>query len=113
MRRAVVDDPENPTSPAIGPLSHHLIDQTVKGRDSILGFAAAEKFGTVDVQSGQIGPRSQPLVFVLDFHGLTGLRGQRLGISGARLNAGFFICREDELVGTRFTALTDESNRRD
>jgi len=52
-----------------------LIDQPVKGSDSILGFAAAEEFGTVDVQSGQIGPRSQALVFVLDFHRLTGLCG--------------------------------------
>jgi len=75
MGGAVVDDPENSTSPAIGRLSHHLIDQPVKGSDSILGFAAAEEFGTVDVQSGQIGPRSQALVFVLDFHRLTGLCG--------------------------------------
>src|SRR6266480_2736912 len=42
MRRAVVADPENPTRPAIGPLSHHLVDKTVKGRDSILGLASAE-----------------------------------------------------------------------
>ena len=72
MRRAVVDDPENPTSPAIGPLSHHLIDQPVKGSDSILGFAAAEEFGTVYVQTG---PRAQPLVFVLDSPRLRGLCG--------------------------------------
>ena len=107
MRRAVVADPENPTRPAIGPLSHHLVDKTVKGRDSILGFAAAEEFGTVNVQSGQIGPRSQPFVFVLDLHGLTGLRGQRFGFSGARLNAGLFIRRDDELVGAQFTALPE------
>src|SRR5207249_1623184 len=80
---------------------------TVKGRDSILGFAAAEEFGTVNVQSGQIGPRSQPFVFVLDLHGLTGLRGQRFGFSGARLNAGLFIRRDDELVGAQFTALPE------
>jgi hypothetical protein len=49
MRRAVVDDPENSASLAVGPLSHHLIDETVKGRYSSFGFAAAEEFGPVDV----------------------------------------------------------------
>src|SRR5256884_171671 len=44
---------------------------------------------------------------VLDLHGLTGLRGQRFGFSGARLNAGLFIRRDDELVGAQFTALPE------
>ena len=41
----------------------------VKGCDSGFGFTAAEDFGLVDVQGGQIGPGSQPP----DFHRLTGL----------------------------------------
>src|SRR5206468_11825768 len=82
------------------------VDKTVKGRDSILGFAAAEEFGTVNVQSGQIGPRSQPFVFVLDLHGLTGLRGQRFGFSGARLNAGLFIRRDRK--STRLNSSHDQ-----
>src|SRR6266446_6850114 len=31
MRRTVVDDPENPSRPAIGMLLHDLIDQAIKG----------------------------------------------------------------------------------
>ena len=75
MRRAVVDDPENSSSLAVGSLFHHLIHETVKGRLSTFGFAATEEFGTVDVEGGQIGPGPQSLVFVLDFHRLTGLCG--------------------------------------
>ena len=75
MRRAVVDDPENPVSLTVGPLSHHLIHETVKGRLSTFGFAATEEFGTVDVQSGQIGLGPQSLVFVLNFHRLIRLWG--------------------------------------
>jgi hypothetical protein len=75
MRRAVADNPENPSSLAVGPLSHHLIDETVKGRYSIFDFAATEEFSPMDVQGGQIGPGPKPLVFVLDFHRLTGPSG--------------------------------------
>ena len=75
MRRAVVDDPENSSSLAVGPLFHDLIHETVKGRDSGFAFAATEEFRAVDVQSGEIGPGSQPLIFVLDLHRPTGLRG--------------------------------------
>jgi hypothetical protein len=49
------------------------MDQAVKGCDSGFGFTAAEDFGLVDVQGGQLGPGSQPPVFVLLFHRLTGL----------------------------------------
>jgi hypothetical protein len=73
MRRAVLDDPENPASLTVGPLPHRLIHETVKGRLSTFGFAAAKEFGTVDVHGGQIGPGPQSLVFVLDFHRLIGL----------------------------------------
>ena len=73
MRRTVVDDPEDRACPTIGMLAHDLMDQAVKGCDSGFGFTAAEDFGLVDVQGGQIGPGSQPPVFVLDFHRLTRL----------------------------------------
>jgi len=75
MRRAVVDDPESPASLTVGPLSHHLMHETIKGRLSTFGFAATEEFGTVDVQGGQIGPGPESLVFVLNFHRLIGLPG--------------------------------------
>src|SRR2546421_12968962 len=72
-RRTVVDDAENPSRPAIGMLLHDLIVQAIKGGDSGFSFAATEEFGLVDVQGGQIGPSSQALVFMLDFHRLTGV----------------------------------------
>src|SRR5437588_9813865 len=98
MRRTVVDDPENPSRPAIGMLLHDLINQAIKGGDSGFGFAATEEFGLVDVQVGQIGPSSQPLVFVLDFHRLTGWCRYRGRLSAARLNTGVLLGREDESV---------------
>ena len=39
MRRTVVDDPENPSRPAIGMLLHDLIDQAIKGAIPVLSRA--------------------------------------------------------------------------
>jgi len=69
MRRTVCRRSRKPFAPGDRMLLHDLIDQAIKGGNSGFGFAATEEFGLVDVQGGQIGPGSQPLVFMLDFIG--------------------------------------------
>jgi hypothetical protein len=49
MDRAVIHDPKDATSVVVGRTGHHLFDQSVKGRDPILGLAAAENSGVVNV----------------------------------------------------------------
>lgn len=107
MRRTIVNNPEDPSGLAVGTLAHHLTDETVKGGDAIFAFAATEESGTMDIQSGEIGPGPESLVFVLDFHRLPRLCGQGRRFSGACLNAGLFIRTDDELVGAEFTTLPD------
>jgi hypothetical protein len=105
MRRTVVDDPEDPASLAIGTALHDLIHQAIKRCDATVGFATTKNFSAVDIEGRQIGPGPKPLVFVFDSHGPAGLWGQGLMFSEARLDAGFFVRTENELMGPEFTAL--------
>src|SRR5688572_9169336 len=91
MGRAIVDDPEHPAGRAVGLMAHDLIDQTVEGRDSGLGFAAAEQLGTMDIPGGEIGPGAGPLIFVLDPDRLARPRRQRGMLAPARLDAGLLV----------------------
>src|SRR5438046_9748917 len=81
MRRAVVDDPENSSSLAVGPLFHDLIHETVKGRDSGFALAATEEFRAVDVQAGEVGVGSQPPILVPDLHRPAGMTGVSAGVA--------------------------------
>jgi len=76
MRGAVVDDPENPTRVTVGPLSHGLCDQRIERRDTVLAFTATKDSEAMDIEGGEVSPDSEPLVFVLDFHGQTGWVGK-------------------------------------
>jgi hypothetical protein len=107
MRRTVVDDPEDPSCLTLGTAPHDLIHEVIKGCHAILGFATTEDLSAVDIQGSEIGPGPQPLAFVLDSHGQTGLGVQGLMFWGARLDAGLFVRTENELIGPEFTALPD------
>jgi len=98
MRRAVVYDPEDATGVVVWRPGHHLFDEPVKGSDTILGFAAAEDAGTVDVQGGDIGPGAAAGVLVLDVHRST--RPAVLGgmLAAAGLNAGLLISGDHEFI---------------
>jgi hypothetical protein len=49
MHGTVVHDPEDTTSIVVGWSSHHLLDQTVKRRDTVYRFAPAEHSGVVGI----------------------------------------------------------------
>jgi len=107
MRRTFIDDPEDPSRLAIGTTLHDLIHETIKRCNATVGFATTKDLSAVDIEGRQIGPGPKPFVFVFDSHGPIGLWGHRLMFSEARLNAGFFIRTENELIGPEFTALPE------
>lgn len=107
MRRTIVDDPEDSPCIAVGALPHGLGDEAVKGRDPVLGFAATENSGAVDIQSSEVSPGPEPLVLVLDSHGQTGLCVQRGVFPGARLEAGLLVRTDHEFVCPKPTALPE------
>lgn len=102
---AVVDNPEDTAGAAVGFLAHDLFDQPVKGRDPAFVFAAAENLGAMHVPGGQIGPGSVPLVFVLDLHRLMRCRRQCRVNSRAGLDAGLFVCGDNEIVDSERATL--------
>ena len=107
MGGTVIDDPEDSSCLAIGTTLHDLIHETIKRCDAALGFATTKDLSAVDIESCQIGPGPQPLVFVFNSHGLARLWRQRLMFSEARLDAGLFVRTENELIGPEFTAFPE------
>jgi hypothetical protein len=77
---------------------HHLLDESVKGCDAILGFTAAKNSGSVDVQCREVGPRTAPKVLVLDMQGSARTATLCGVFAAAGLNAGLFIGGDDEFV---------------
>jgi hypothetical protein len=60
VSRTIVDDPEDAARIIVGRSRHDLLDQTVKGFDTVVGLAAAKDSGMVDIQRGDVGPGSTP-----------------------------------------------------
>ena len=72
MGGAIVHDPEDALSRAVGFLTHHLGDQPIKGSDAVFGFTTAEEFGVVDIPSSDIDQSAPALVFMLNIGGAAG-----------------------------------------
>ena len=53
MGGAVVNDPEDPPSLAVGRLLHDLVDEALEGGDAGLGFATAEQLGPMDIAAAR------------------------------------------------------------
>jgi len=98
VSRTVIDDPEDAASVIVGRASHYLLDETVKGLDAVLGLAAPKDPGMVDIQTGNVGPGSAPKILVLYLHRATRAAGARRMFAPPGLNAGFFICGDNELI---------------
>src|SRR5215470_7677364 len=69
--RAIIYDPEHTAGIMVGRSGHDLLDEAIKRIDAILGFAAPEDSGMMDIQTRYIGPGAAAGVFVLDPHGST------------------------------------------
>jgi len=98
VRTPIVDDPEDTPRIVVGRASHDLLDKTVKGGNAGGRFAAAEDTGTMNVESGDVGPGSATAVFVFDAH-----RALRRGAQGGMLappglDAGFLVGRDDKFI---------------
>jgi len=96
--RAVIDDPEDTARIVIGRACHHLLDQPVKRRDTILRFTAPKDSGVVNIQRGNVRPGAETEVLVFDAHG----RSRPAVLSGmlaaAGLNTRLFIGGDDEFI---------------
>ncbi len=98
VRRAVVHDPEHAPRGVVRWLAHDLIDQALKGRDTGSRFAAAEHFGAMHVQCGQVRPCAATHVLVLHAHGLACCGGQARMDAQTRLDAGLLVCGDDKFI---------------
>lgn len=97
MSGAVIHDPEDTLGGSVGFAPHYLRDEPIGGSNATFLFTVSEELGTMDVPSRQIGPSAFPEILMLDPHGSAGGSRQTGLLTAARLNTGFFICRDDEL----------------
>ena len=61
----------------------------------------------MDIPGCQIGPGPQAEVLMLDVRRAIGRRRQRWLFSAAGLNTGLFVCADDVIIGTQWSALPD------
>jgi hypothetical protein len=66
MDGTVIHNPKDTAGIVVGWSRHYLLDQSIKWRNSVVGFAPAENSGVVDIQSAEINPCSTALVPILD-----------------------------------------------
>jgi hypothetical protein len=57
---AIVDDPEDPVGARVGLLAHHLLDETLEGRDPGGRLATIEHHRPVDIPGREVGERALP-----------------------------------------------------
>jgi hypothetical protein len=105
MSRAVVHDPKDATSRFIRLLPHDFAHKPIHGSNSTFDFTAAEDSCSMDIPGCQIGPGPHAEVIMLDVRGAIG-RQRRL-FSAAGLNTGLFVCADDVIIGTQWSALPD------
>ena len=98
MGGTVVDNPEHAACVVVRGARHHLLDQTIKGRDPVFSLATTKDPGVMHVQCGHVGPGSAAKIFVFDAHSGAGATSARGMLAPSRLNAGFLIGRNDELI---------------
>jgi hypothetical protein len=107
MSRAVVHGPKDATSRFIRLLAHDFAHKPIHGSNSTFDFTAAEDSCSMDIPSCQIGPGSQAEVLMLEGRGAIGRRRQGRLFSAAGLNTGLFVCADDVIIGTQWSALPD------
>jgi len=107
MSRAVVHDPKDAASGFVRLLPHDFGHKPIDGSNSTFDFTAAEDSCSMDIPGCQIGPGTQAEVLMLDVGRAIGRRRQRRLFSAAGLNTGLFVCAEDVIICTQWSALLD------
>src|SRR5713101_354626 len=105
VRGAVVHDPEDVASIAVGRDGHDLRDEAVEGLDAGGFLATAEDLCSVYVERSHVGPGATASVLVLDPCSLSGARRQGRVFADASLDAGLLVGADHELVGFEVFAL--------
>ena len=109
MSRTVVHYPEHTPSRLVGFLSHDIFDKAISRPNAVLDFATTEESPLVHIPRRQVRPGSVSLIFVLNSHRETGRWRQRKVFTLPCLNAGFFVCGNDEFSQSQFLALPNPS----
>ena len=105
MRRAIVDDPEQPCAGTVRFLCQHLVDQSAKGFNPGRRFTAPYHIPPVYIPCGEILQGPTALVFVLDI-GRSAWPGRQRGMTAdAGLNTGLLVGTEDVVLGAKALAL--------
>src|ERR1700730_8247231 len=107
MSRTVVHDPKDAASRFIRFLPHDLAHKAIDGSNSTFDFAAAEDSCSIDIPSCQVYPGPQAEVLMLNVGRAIGRQRQRRLFSAAGLNTGLFVCADDIIIGTQWSALPD------
>jgi hypothetical protein len=105
MGGAVVHDPEHSVRVAVRGLGHDLGDEAAKGLNAGGLIALSEDLGSMNIERGQVGPRSAAGVFMFDSRGLMRAGRQRGVLSDSGLNAGFLVGAEHEVLLSQRLAL--------
>ena len=107
MSRAVVHDPKDAASRFIRLLPHDFAHKPIDGSNSTFDFTAAEDSCSMDIPGCQVGPGTHAEVLMLDVGRAIGRQRQRRLFSAAGLNTGLFVCADDVIIGTQWSALPD------
>ncbi len=107
MSRAVVHDPKDAASRFIRLLPHDFAHKPIDGSNSTFDFTAAEDSCSMDIPGCQIGPGPHAEILMLDVHRAIGRRRQRRLFSAAGLNTGLFVCADDVIIATQWSALPE------
>src|SRR5438876_4346457 len=98
MSRTVIHDPEDAPGFSVRGPRHDLVHQPIKRSNPVLGFAATENSGLMDIERGEVSPSSTALVLMLDPHRPTGLANPSRMFAATGLDAGLLVRRDHELI---------------
>ena len=105
MRRAIVDNPEQPCAGTVRFLCQYLVDPSAKGVNPGRRCTATHHIPSVSIPCGEILPSPTALVCVLDRGRSAQPRQQRGMTADAGLHAGLLVGTEDVVLGAKALAL--------
>lgn len=105
VRRTVIQNPEDTAGIPVRWLAHHLSDEAAERLDARGVFTATEELSVMHVECREVSPSAAAAVLMFDAGGLTRTcRGTGV-LAKPRLNAGFLIGADHELIGSQSLAL--------
>jgi hypothetical protein len=90
-------------------LAHDFAHKPIDGSNSTLDFTAAEDSCLMDIPGCQVGPGTHAEVLMLDVRRAIGRQRERRSTG---LNTGLFVCADDVIIGTQWSALPDDPGKK-